>query len=82
MILKRFENLKFSCEYKYDGLRGQVHYYNGKCDIYSRNLGKLTETYPDICDYIIKNTKEGTENFILDSEIVAVNTQTVIIYNE
>lgn len=29
-ILNRFEGKKSTCEYKYDGLRGQVHYNEGK----------------------------------------------------
>jgi DNA ligase-1 len=29
VIFKRFENRKFTCEFKYDGLRGQLHYKNG-----------------------------------------------------
>lgn len=28
-ILTRFDGKKFTCEYKYDGLRGQVHYNHG-----------------------------------------------------
>lgn len=29
-ILNRFEGKHLTCEYKYDGLRGQVHYNEGK----------------------------------------------------
>lgn len=49
-ILKRFDGKLFTCEYKYDGFRGQIHYYNNGADIrvYSRNLSDLTSQYPDI----------------------------------
>ena len=69
-----------TCEYKYDGLRGQIHYYNGNIKIYSRNLENLTESYPDIVEQINKNMKEnpeiGLNSFIIDCEIVAVNQKT------
>ena len=41
-ILSRFEGKRLTCEYKYDGLRGQVHYFNGNIKIFSRNLEDLT----------------------------------------
>lgn len=68
--------MKFTCEYKYDGLRGQIHYSNGKCQIFSRNLENMTETYPDIVEFVMKSTKPEVKSFIIDSEIVAVNPQT------
>lgn len=37
-ILSRFEGKRLTCEYKYDGLRGQVHYIDGNIQIFSRNL--------------------------------------------
>lgn len=43
-VLDRFETLSFTCEYKYDGFRGQIHF-NRKTntvEIYSRNLESMT----------------------------------------
>jgi DNA ligase-1 len=37
-VLTRFENCKFTCEWKYDGERAQIHLHDdGKVNIYSRN---------------------------------------------
>lgn len=74
IIFKRFEGKKFTCEYKYDGLRGQLHYQNGEVTIFSRNLENLTQTYPDILALLSDNiNKSKVESFIADSEIVAVD---------
>jgi DNA ligase-1 len=89
IILQRFENIKFTCEYKYDGFRGQVHYYDDpktegkkKIEIYSRNLENMTEAYPDIVEFFNTEFKaEEVKNFILDCEIVPFDQKTGKILN-
>jgi DNA ligase-1 len=78
VIFERFADTPFTCEYKYDGFRGQIHYNNNKTQIFSRNLEDMTETYPDIVEFINNFIKESAEknnkqlnSFILDCEMVA-----------
>ena len=78
VIFERFADTPFTCEYKYDGFRGQIHYYKNKTQIFSRNLEDMTETYPDIVEFIDNFIKESAEknnkhinSFILDCEMVA-----------
>ena len=78
VIFDRFADTPFTCEYKYDGFRGQIHYYNKKTQIFSRNLEDMTETYPDVVEFINNFIKESAEknnkqlnSFILDCEMVA-----------
>lgn len=71
-VLTRFENLKFTCEWKYDGERAQIHVAdNGTVSIYSRNQENNTTKYPDIIKRF-KNTRgDLVKNCILDCEAVA-----------
>ena len=79
-VLDRFENREFTCEYKYDGERAQIHFIpakdQNKCQtkIYSRNSEDMSKRYPDIVDQlprIIKPNGQGIGGFILDCECVA-----------
>lgn len=81
VVLKRFENVDFTCEYKYDGFRGQIHYVKTsdghKINVFSRNLEDMTESYPDVAAFFKENIQPNVEDFIMDSEIVAYDRTTV-----
>uniref|UniRef100_A0A670YSF5 DNA ligase n=1 Tax=Pseudonaja textilis TaxID=8673 RepID=A0A670YSF5_PSETE len=71
-VLKRFEEAAFTCEYKYDGERAQIHILeNGEVHIYSRNQENNTTKYPDIVTRVPKVQLLTVESCILDAEAVA-----------
>ncbi|KAI9146124.1 hypothetical protein BKA69DRAFT_1153542 [Paraphysoderma sedebokerense] len=71
-VLDRFEGKTFTCEYKYDGERAQVHKLeNGQSFVFSRNSENLSKKYPDIMDRLDKIAKPTTNSFVLDCECVA-----------
>lgn len=49
-VLNRFEGKRFTCEYKYDGERAQVHYMpdGGGLRVFSRNSEDMSSKYPDL----------------------------------
>ncbi|KAK2160789.1 hypothetical protein LSH36_127g15023 [Paralvinella palmiformis] len=71
-VLQRFEDSAFTCEYKYDGERAQIHILeNGKIHVYSRNQEDNTSKYPDIITRIPSIMKDTVKSAIIDSEAVA-----------
>ncbi|CDO93827.1 unnamed protein product [Kluyveromyces dobzhanskii CBS 2104] len=71
-VLDRFQGTKFTCEYKYDGERAQVHLRSdGSMKIYSRNGEDMTERYPEIDVKNYVKDLDSTKSFIVDSEAVA-----------
>ena len=79
-VLTRFENLKFTCEWKYDGERAQVHMHeDGTINIYSRNQEDNTTKYPDVIARFANCMSENVKSFVLDSEAVAWDRETKII---
>ncbi|KAF8525060.1 DNA ligase I [Hysterangium stoloniferum] len=76
-VLDRFENKRFTCEYKYDGERAQVHKLpNGNLAVFSRNSEDMSKKYPDLVEQIPRCIKENVSSFVLDAEAVAIERST------
>ncbi|KAJ5104102.1 hypothetical protein N7532_004631 [Penicillium argentinense] len=76
-MLTKLQGRDFSCEYKYDGQRAQVHCDGkGKVSIFSRHLELMTEKYPDLVSIVPQIRGDGVSSFILEGEVVAVDQKT------
>lgn len=66
-VLDRFQGEEFTCEYKYDGERAQIHVlFDGSVRIYLRNLEDMSQRYPDLIG-TIKDFLRGQENDELEN---------------
>ncbi|CAK7211424.1 hypothetical protein SEUCBS140593_001167 [Sporothrix eucalyptigena] len=75
-MLGKLQGRAFTCEYKYDGQRAQVHCdRDGKVSIFSRHLEVMTDKYPDLVSLVPRIRGEVVESFILEGEVVAVDRE-------
>ena len=75
-MLTKLQGRDFSCEYKYDGQRAQIHCdESGQVSIFSRHLEVMTDKYPDLVALVPKIRGEGVSSFILEGEVVAVDRE-------
>ncbi|MGC8645387.1 MAG: ATP-dependent DNA ligase [Thermoplasmata archaeon] len=65
---------KFAIEYKYDGLRVQVHKMGKNVELFSRRLERITSQFPDIVREMKERLKP--EFAIMDGEAVPYNLET------
>ncbi|THH01791.1 hypothetical protein EW026_g963 [Hermanssonia centrifuga] len=73
-VLDRFENKRFTCEYKYDGERAQVHKLeDGTVGVFSRNSEDMSKKYPDLMDQLPNCMKDTAKSFVIDAEAVAID---------
>lgn len=76
-VLDRFQGEEFTCEYKYDGERAQIHLLsNGEVKIYSRNSEDMSQRYPDLISIIKDFLKE---NELIESDESSIKTQSMIL---
>lgn len=77
-VLERFAESAFTCEFKYDGERAQIHRSeDGSMKIYSRNAEDLTPKYPDLVRDLPKTLHKDFQkaSFIIDAEAVAFDIE-------
>ncbi|KAG8371261.1 hypothetical protein BUALT_Bualt13G0069200 [Buddleja alternifolia] len=75
-IVEKFQNMEFTCEYKYDGERAQIHYLeNDSVEIYSRNAERNTGKFPDVVAAVTRLKKSSVRSFVLDCELVAYDRE-------
>lgn len=65
-------------EYKYDGIRAQIHKVNDSVKIFSRRLEDITSVFPEI----VNVSKRHKDNFILDGELVPFRNNKPLPFNE
>jgi DNA ligase-1 len=71
-IVKRLG--RCAAEAKLDGFRCQVHLRGRKVEIFSRNLERTTDMFPDIAEAVVASVH--ARNAIIEGEAVAVNEAT------
>ncbi len=68
LLLKKFESTPVYSEFKYDGIRAQLHKQGNKVKIFSRNLADVTRFFPEL---ELDARKMEPDSIILDGEIIA-----------
>jgi len=63
---------KTAFEYKYDGVRVQIHKQNGTIQVFSRRLTNVTESLPEIVETVKSNIK--ARSAIVEGEVVALDS--------
>lgn len=76
-MLVKLQGQAFSCEFKYDGQRAQIHCDSDeKVSIFSRHLELMTSKYPDLVELVPKIRGGDVQSFIMEGEVVAIDPQT------
>ncbi|MHA1379753.1 MAG: ATP-dependent DNA ligase [Candidatus Helarchaeota archaeon] len=65
------DDKKIALEYKYDGIRVQIHKSAREIKIYTRHLKEISSNFPEIIEQIKKNIKYN--NLIIEGELIAVD---------
>jgi len=85
-----YYNKSLICEYKYDGIRLQMHKFDNKVRLFSRNLVDITYTFPELVKAAIESTIRTPDtttihnqvDFILDGELIALKNDRPLHFQE
>lgn len=67
-----FENV--AIEFKYDGMRAQIHKNKDEITIFTRRMENVTKAFPDLVEICKKYVR--CEKCILEGEVIAINPKT------
>lgn len=78
------------CEYKYDGIRVQMHKFGQEIRMFSRKLADVTNAFPELADAALSATATSSSSsspssnidFILDGEILAFRNNKPLHFQE
>jgi DNA ligase-1 len=62
---------KTALEYKYDGARVQIHLQEGNVEIFSRRLGEVTESVPEVVESVKQNIH--AQSAIVEGEVISLD---------
>ncbi len=84
-----YYNKPLICEYKYDGIRLQMHKFDNKVRLFSRNLVDITYAFPELVKAAIESTIRNSNitihnqvDFILDGELIAFKNDKPLHFQE
>ncbi|XP_073139252.1 DNA ligase 6 isoform X2 [Henckelia pumila] len=78
-VLKLFHGKSFTCEFKYDGQRAQIHkLVDGSVRVFSRNGDETTSKFPDLINIVVDLSAHAAHSFIVDAEVVAVHRKNTL----
>jgi DNA ligase-1 len=76
--IEQYYNKPLICEFKYDGIRVQLHKFGGKVKMFSRKLEDVATSFPEIVSAVSLLTAE----FILDGEVLAYRDDRPLHFQE
>jgi DNA ligase 1 len=82
----RYYSKSLICEYKYDGIRVQIHKFREEIKMFSRKLDDITSAFPEIME-AVKNASLPSlyfksSDFILDGEIIGFKNSKPLHFQE
>jgi DNA ligase-1 len=75
------------CEYKYDGIRAQMHKSGQQVRLFSRKLADVTNSFPELANAAVDTNLQSSSSlsnidFILDGEIIAFHHDKPLHFQE
>ena len=72
------------CEYKYDGIRAQMHKFGQEIRLFSRKLADVTDAFPELVNaaMTVRSLSSSDIDFILDGEVIAFQNGKPLHFSE